>query len=284
MLAFQRFAHARLFAVALLFLLAAEVAGAQLATPAVGPVPNVGIDQKLGAQIPLDLPFVDQDGRQVTLRDYMTGTRPVIITPVYYGCPMLCTEILNGVAETLKQLRLTPGKDYEVLTFSFDPEDTSELAATKRANYLKELGRPEMEQGWHFLVGPESSSAALTQALGFRYQYDEKTGEYAHASGIMILTPSGVVSRYFFGIEYPEKDVRLSLVEASGGKVGRLVDQLMLLCYHFDPTTGAYTVTIMRVLRVAGIAAVAAIAAIICGLLLVERRASRRRGAAENPA
>ena len=211
----------------------------------------VGINQKMGAQIPLDLPFADEAGRDVTLRQYFD--KPVILALVYYQCPSLCNMVLNGVLSSVKRLDLTAGKQYQVIAVSFDPRETPQMAAAKKQTYVKDYQRPDGEEGWHFLTGPETSSKALAAAVGFRYVYDAMTNQYAHSSAIMILTPAGRVARYFYGIQYPPRDVRLGLVEASNEKIGTPTDQVLLYCFHYDPTTGKYALVIMNVLRLAAL-------------------------------
>jgi protein SCO1/2 len=211
---------------------------------------EVGIDQKPGAQVPLDVPFADENGQQVTLGNYL-GKKPVILALVYYQCPSLCNLVLNGIVHTTKTLPLVPGKDYNVVAVSFDPRETPEMAAAKKQTYVS--GHPGMESGWHFLTGPETSSKALANAVGFRFAYDALNNQYAHASGIIVLTPLGQVTRYFYGIDYPERDLRLSLVEASNGHIGSVVDQVLLYCFHYDPSNGKYGLVIMNVLRLGGV-------------------------------
>jgi protein SCO1 len=201
---------------------------------------NVGIDQKLGAQIPLDATFTDEQGRSVRLGDYFKGGRPVVLSLVFYECPMLCNQILNALTGSLKGMSLKIGQDYDVLTVSFDPREGPELARKKKDGYVHSLNRAGAEEGWHFLTGQEAEIKRLTEAVGFRYAYDEQTKQFAHASGIMVLTPQGKVSHYLYGVEYAPRDVRLSLVEASAGRVGSPVDQLLLYCYHYDPATGKF--------------------------------------------
>ena len=228
---------------------------------------EIGLDQKLDAQVPLDLPFRDERGATVTLRQFF-GVRPVILTLVYYQCPMLCTFVLNGVLTGTKDISFDMGKEYEVLTVSIDPRETPLLAESKHTMYAGLYGRPGAAAGWHFLTGEESAIRQLAASVGFRYIYDQGSQQYGHASGIMVLTPQGRVSRYFYGISYPPRDLRFALVEASGGKIGTPVDQILLACYHYDPMTGKYGLVISRVIRVAGIATVVAIG----GLVLVLRR------------
>jgi protein SCO1/2 len=217
---------------------------------------NVGIDQKLNEQVPLDLVFRDEFGNLVQLNEYF-GQKPVILSLVYYECPMLCTLVLNGLVKTLRTLSFDAGDQFNIITVSFDPEETPALAAGKKRIYLKQYGRAGAEQGWHFLTGDTASIRQLTQAVGFRYHYDAEKDQFAHASGIMVITPQGKLARYFYGIEYSARDLRLALVEAAEGKIGSPVDQVLLYCFHYDPLTGKYGVVIMNVLRLAGIATVA---------------------------
>jgi protein SCO1/2 len=250
-----------------------------------GALQGVGIDQKLDQQVPLGLIFRDELGQSVALSSFFHG-RPVLLAPVYYRCPMLCTQILNGVASSLKAISLTPGKDFEVVAFSFDPKDTPATAASKKQLYLKRFGRGGTEaptgSGWHLLTGDQPSITALTEALGFHYRYDPATDQFAHASGVMLLTPDGRISRYFYGVEYAPRDLRLGLVEASENKIGSPVDQVLLFCYHYDPATGKYGAVVMNLVRFAGAAF-----ALLCGAFLfivwrrdmrVDRRALRRAG------
>lgn len=228
---------------------------------------KVGINQKMGAQIPLDLPFTDESGQEVTLRQYFG--KPVILALVYYQCPSLCNMVLNGVLRTVKQLDLTAGNQYEVVAVSFDPRETPQMAAAKKENYLKDYPRPGGQQGWHFLTGPETSSKTLADAMGFRYVYDALTNQYAHSSAIMILTPGGRIARYFYGIEYPPRDVRLGLVEASTERIGTPTDQVLLYCFHYDPSTGKYALVVMNVLR---LAALITLAVLVTFMIVMFRR------------
>ena len=214
---------------------------------------DIRIDQKLNAQVPLDLTFVDENGQPVQLKQYFSPGRPVVLSLVYFTCPMLCTQVLNGLLNVLKeQTSLDAGKDFEVLTVSIDPTDTPALAKAKQEMYTGIYARPTGAAGWHFLTGREPQIRALADAVGFHYAYDPESHQYAHASGIMVLTPDGRVSRYFYGIEYHARDMRLGLVEASGGKIGTPVDALLLLCCQYDPHTGRYGVLIARILKAAG--------------------------------
>src|SRR5271163_3554982 len=242
------------------FLVLAPGAAAQLASDpmqSVGVRPEllkqVGIDQKLNQSIPLNLTFRDENGTPVQLAQFF-GQKPVILTLVYYNCPMLCTQVLNGVESGLKELPTTDiGKQFEVVTISIDPTESHVLAKVKQEMYVGMYGRPGAAQGWHFLTGDEPQIKQLADALGFRYAYDPDTKQFAHASAIMLLTPEGKVSRYFYGIQYPTRDLRLGLVEASEGKLGSPVDQVLLFCYHYDPATGKYGLLISRVLHLGGI-------------------------------
>ena len=224
---------------------------------------HVGFEQRLNEQIPPDLAFRDETGKAVQLKDYF-GKRPLILNLVYFRCPMLCGEVLSGLTNSLKLMKFDVGKQFDVLTVSFDPRETPELAAEKKAEYLKRYGRPGAEKGWHFLTGDEANIKALTNAAGFEYQFDPKTGQFAHATAIMVLTPEGKLAQYFYGVEYTPKDLRLGLVEASSGKIGNVVDQVLLYCYHYDPATGKYGAIVMRVMRLAALATI-----LILGTMLV---------------
>ncbi len=230
---------------------------------------NVGIDQKLNEQIPLDIVFRDESGRDVRLGEYFNHGRPVIISLVYYECPMLCNQVLNGLTGSLKTLSFDVGKEFDVVTISFDARETSQLAAEKKASYIARYGRPGAEQAWHFLTGDQNSINAITKAVGFRYAYDTASKQFAHASGIMLATPEGKLARYFYGIEYAPKELRLSIVEASANKVGSPVDQLLLYCFHYDPSSGKYGLAIMKVVRLGGMLTIVGIFAL---LIILRRR------------
>jgi protein SCO1/2 len=232
---------------------------------------DVGIEQKLNAQIPLSLLFTDEEGRRVQLKDYF-GKRPVILSFVYYDCPMLCTMVLNGLVRGLRPVSLNPGSDFEIVTVSFDPRETAPLAESKKRVYLNSYRRPSAAQGWHFLTGDEPSIHALTRAAGFNYHWDESSQQFAHASGIMILTPDGRISRYFYGIEFSGRDLRLGLIDASAGKIGSAADQVLLYCFHYDPSTGKYGVAIMNVMRLAGLATLLLVGGFIGASVWHERR------------
>jgi protein SCO1/2 len=233
---------------------------------------DVGIDQRLDQPLPLELAFRDEDGRNVRLGEYF-GARPVVVALVYYECPMLCTQVLNGLVSALGVVSLDAGRDFDVVAVSFDPREGPELAHAKKQAYLERYGRPQTAAGWHFLTGTPDSIERLTKAVGFRYRYDEDQNQFAHAAAIAVVTPDGVISRYFYGIEYPPRDLRLGIVEASAGRVGSLADQMLLLCYHYDPSTGRYGFIALTLVRIGGLLTVGAF-----GLFLWFER---RRGQAE---
>jgi protein SCO1/2 len=214
---------------------------------------NVGIDQRLGEQVPLDLKFKDEDGKEVALGKYFNQKRPVILALVYYDCPMLCTQVLNGMTSALGVLKFTAGKEFDVLAVSFDPRETPEIAAAKKKTYLQRYRRPGSEQAWHFLTGSQESITALTKAVGFRYAWDEKTQQFAHASALMLVTPDGRLAQYYYGIEYSPKDMRLGMIEASQEKIGNVADELILFCFHYDPMTGKYGAIAMNFVRAGGV-------------------------------
>ena len=217
---------------------------------------GVGIDQRLNEQVPLELTFKDEQGRTVRLGDYFHQGRPVILNLVYYQCPMLCTEVLNGLTSALKVIRFVPGKEFEVVTLSIDPRETPQLAANKKEMYLKKLGNPAAAEGWHFLTGEQPQIAALANAVGWHYRYDPKLDQFAHAAGIILITPEGKIAQYYYGVEYSAKDMRLGIVEASQNRIGSLADQVLLYCYHYDPRTGRYGATITNIVRLAGLTTV----------------------------
>jgi protein SCO1/2 len=234
------------------------VAGAWAGAPAPSAQPQrprvlekVGIDQGLNVQVPRDLVFRDETGRRVELGDYF-GQRPTILVFVYFNCPMLCPMTLSNLTRALNAMSLTAGKDFNVLTVSFDPNDTPTDAAREKATYLRRYRRPAAEAGWHFLTGDEASIHALTDAVGFHFTWDEKSQTFAHASGIIVLTPDGKTSRYFYGIEYAPTDLRLTLVDATGGAIATASDQVLLYCFHYDPSTGRYGLVISHVLQAGG--------------------------------
>jgi protein SCO1 len=232
---------------------------------------GVGIDQRLNEQVPLNLTFKDEQGKTVQLGDYFHEGHPVLLNLVYFRCPMLCTEVLNGMTSALKVIRFVPGKEFEVVTVSIDPRETPQLAADKKEMYLKKLGNPEAANGWHFLTGEPPQIAALAAAVGFRYHFDPKLDQFAHAAAIMLITPTGKVAQYYYGVEYSAKDMRLGIVEASQNKIGSLADQVLLYCYHYDPRTGRYGATITNIIRLAGLTTVIALGSSLVMLFRKEK-------------
>jgi protein SCO1/2 len=234
---------------------------------------SVSIEQKLNEQVPLDAVFRDEAGRDVQLGEYFAKGKPVVLALVYYECPMMCNQILNALSGSLLAVSFTAGAEYEVVTVSFDAREGPELAARKKAPYMKRYGRAGAETGWHFLTGDQESIDRLTRAVGFNYVWDERSKQFAHSSAIMVATPEGRLSHYFYGIDYAPKELRLALVEASAGKIGSPVDQLVLFCYHYDPVTGKFA-PVMNVVRAAGVLTVLGLVALIFTL----RRKTRGGG------
>lgn len=237
------------------------------------PLNEVRLEQRLGEPLPLDARFVDESGRPVRLGE-LFGERPVLLALVYYECPMLCNLVLNGVVEALNSIPFRPGEDFELVVISIDPLETPELALKKRANYLGLYDHGESDAGWHFLVGEEAHIRAVADAVGFRYFYDPGIDEYAHASGIVLATPDGRLSRYFYGVKYEAQDLRLGLVEASEGTIGGAVEQILLLCFHYDPATGRYGFAVHTALRVGGFLTAGTLIAFLIVHLRRERRAA----------
>ena len=233
-------------------------------------IPDVGIDQHLNQQVPLGLTFLDETGRTVELRQFF-GQRPIILTPVYYSCPMLCTLVLNGLTDSLSELTFNVGNQFDIVTFSFDPRDTPQVAKTVKELHVRQYGRRGAAVGWHFLTGDKDSIQRLTSAIGFRYTFDAETGQFAHASGIILLTPQGSISKYFYGIQYPPRDLRLGLVEASANRIGSAVDQVLLLCYHYELLYGRYSALTMDIVRVGGALTLLILAGLIFRMLRRER-------------
>jgi len=263
-------------AMACAFGLQSSPASAQLSDPmqSVGVRPdllkNVGIDQKLNEQVPLDLMFHDENGKTVQLSQYF-GQKPVILSLVYFNCPMLCTQVLNGMEASMKGLAMDAGNQFNALSVSIDPSDKPVMAAVKQQMYVGMYGRPNAAQGWHFLTGDEQQIKKLADAAGFRYAYDPDSKQFAHASAIMILTPDGKISKYLYGIQYSPRDMRLGLVEASAGKIGTPVDSILLFCYHYDPNTGKYGLLISRLIQAGGLLTVLAIGIMMVVLFRRER-------------
>jgi protein SCO1/2 len=238
------------------------------------PLREIGFDQNIGQTIPLDAEFRDESGRAVRIGDYF-GKRPVVLLFAYYDCPMLCTQVINGLSTALGVLSLDPGKDFEIVTVSFDPRDTPRSASEKKAHYIERYHKPGAPEAWHFLTGTEPQIERLTAAAGFRYVWDKPTNQFAHPTGVIVLTPDGKLARYLFGIEYGPRDLRFAIVEASQGRVGNAVDSLLLYCYHYDPMTGRYGLVVMRALRVAGAGTVLALGAFIVVMVRRERTGNR---------
>jgi protein SCO1/2 len=236
---------------------------------------NVGIEQHLDAQIPPGLIFRDETGKTVRLGDYF-GRKPLILNLVYYNCTMLCGEALAGLASAMRLVKFDVGNEFDVVTVSFDPRETPEMAAAKKVDYVKRYGRPSATAGWHFLTGAAESINTLTKTVGFQYQYDEKSKQYAHATAIMVLTPQGRISRYFYGVDFPPKDLRMGLVEASQGKIGNAVDAVLLYCYHYDPETGKYGAMVGNILRLAAAATIIFLGGLLFILWRLDRSATRR--------
>jgi protein SCO1/2 len=257
-------------------LLGASAASAQAVPsgtgPAAGNMPavleNVGFQPRLNAHLPLELAFRDEAGRDVQLRDYFRE-KPVLLALVYYGCPMLCNQTEQGVVGALRMLSFNPGRDYEVVFVSFDPRESPDMAAQKKESAMTHFRRPETASGWHFLTGSKESIDALTKGANFRYSFDQKSNLFAHASGIMLLTPDGRISRYFYGVEYPARDIRLGLVDASAGKIATPIDRALLFCYQYDPTSARYSTSILKIIRLGG---VLTMLALVAGILIFRRR------------
>src|SRR5580765_776252 len=241
---------------------------------------DVTFRPELNAQIPLGTTFTDETGKSVELGQYFHQPKPVLLAFVYYGCPMMCTQLEQGVVGSLRMLSFTPGRDYEVVFVSFDDRDTAEMATAKKTTAMEHFRRPETAAGWHFLRGSKESIAAVTNAANFHFTFDEKHNLFAHASGIMLLTPDGHISRYFYGVEYPSRDVRLGLVDASAGKIGTPIDHLLLFCFQYNPETARYSATVLKIVRLGGILT---IFTIVAGILIFRRRDVRAASATSRP-
>lgn len=240
---------------------------------------EIGFDQHLGGSVPLDLSFRDEAGRSVRLGDYF-GKRPVVLSLNYYSCPMLCTVTLNGLASALDVISFNAGREFEVVTVSFDPKETPDLAAAKKKSYLARYKRPGAAEGWHFLTGEAADIDRLTKAVGFKYSWDPDTKQFAHPAGVLVLTPEGRIARYLYGIEYAPKDLRFAVIEASAGRIGNPIDQIVLACYQYDPTKGRYGAAILRIVRGSAILTVLALGAFIAVMLRRERAAVPAAGEA----
>jgi len=212
---------------------------------------KIGIEQKLGEQLPLETIVTNEDGKKVTLGSLFKSGRPVVLAFVYYECPMLCNEVLNGLTGSLKGISLDAGKDFDVIALSFDARENEKpgLAMNKKAAYIERYGRPDSEKGWHFLTADQSSIDSITKAAGFSYRWDEKSNQFAHAGGVMVVTPEGKMSRYYFGIDFSPRDLKLGMIESANNRIGSAADQMLLYCYHYDPATGRYGLAILSVIR-----------------------------------
>jgi protein SCO1/2 len=255
---------------------AAPPALAQLADQVPPQLEEVGVEEHLDAELPLDLEFRDEYGAVVTLGDFFDGVKPVILTLNYYKCPMLCGLQLNGLLDGLMELDWTPGQEFEMVTVSINPLETPALASEKKQNYMKRFGRPSAAKGWHFLTGAEPEIRQLASTLGFGYTYDRSTGEYAHAAAIFVSTPDGRVARYLYGIEYPPKRLRLALLEASEGEIGNTIDQIILYCFHYDPSSRRYSPVAMNIMRLGGTATALIVGLTLGGYWLREARRRKK--------
>lgn len=279
----RRLSRSVLSALAVLAAFAAAPARAQnqevrgeVKSPEVGLLRQVSFAQNLDAQLPLDTVLRDESGREVKIGEYF-GKRPVILLFAYYECPMLCTLELNGLVRNLRVLSMSAGKEFEIVTVSIDPTETPALARVKKAGYVKKYDRPGAEEGWHFLTGDEASIRRLADTVGFKYVYDPKSRQYAHPAGLVVTTPQGRLARYIYGVDFPANNLRWSLVDASAGKIGSPVDKVLLMCFHYDPSTGRYNFAVMSAVRLLGVATLAALATFVSASFLRDRR-GRRRG------
>jgi protein SCO1/2 len=236
----------------------------------------VGIEQHLNAEVPGDLEFRDELGNAVKLGDYFGHGRPVILNLGYYQCPMLCSELLAGLVGSMKALTLQLGQDFDVVTLSFDPRETTEMAAAKKRDIMKRYGRANAASGWHFLTGRADQIKILTDAVGFQYQFDPKTGQYAHATAIVLLTPDRHIAEYFYGVEFSPRDLRLGLVQASQGKIGNITDSVLLYCYHYDPRAGKYGAVVSNVLKIGGLTTIVILGTFVFVMYRADRSAAHR--------
>lgn len=257
----------------LLLLLLPSAAHAQLRSQQI--LQDVGIDQHLDAQLPLDAVLVDEQGRSIRLAEFFGRDKPVIVNFVYFRCPMLCTQVLNGLLRSSQAIKFTMHEDYHVLSISIDPRETPAMAAAKKKKYVASYRRPGAEEGWHFLTADAATIERLTRIAGFRYRYDEPSDQYAHASGIIVATPEGRISHYLYGIDYEPNDLRLALADSSKNRIGNLVDQVLLLCYHYDPVTGKYGLAISAVMKIAGVATLLVLGGYLLRMFRLEQIRSR---------
>lgn len=264
-------AHKRILLAALVGLFVCSAAGAQVVRDSVAELMGIDIIEHLGDSLPLNLSFVDDNGNKVTLSDYFKGDKPVLLTLGYYECPMLCNLVFNGVSEGIKELGWVPGEKYQVISVSIDPLETAELAAKKKANYIKFLEMPGASGGWHFLVTESENAKTLADAIGFEYYYVEDRDEYAHAAAAYLISPEGVISRYLYGIQYTASNLKLGLLEASEGKIGSTLDKILLYCYRYDPDAKGYVLFAQNAMKVGGAVTVVLIALLVGSLFIKER-------------
>ena len=254
------------------FAFTAPASQAQLATGIPDDLEGVGITEHVGAKLPLDASFRDEDGKVVTLGDYFTGEKPAILTLVYFDCPMLCSLVINGTVDALKSLKYVPGSEFEIITVSFDPTETPTLAKLKKQSYITEYGRPEAASGWHFLTGDETNIKRVTETVGFGYKWNEKMLQYAHSAAIFVITPDGTISQYLYGIAYEPQTLRMSLLAASQGKLGTPLEKILMYCFHFDSSEGKYTPSALGIMRLGGGVMLFIVAGVMSGMLLRIRR------------
>jgi protein SCO1 len=251
--------------------------------PAGGVVSQVGFDQKLGLQLPLNLRFRDDQGRELALSE-LFGRRPVILAPVYYRCPLLCNQLLTGLTRSLKPVSLSAGRDFDVVAFSINPRETADLARPKKVAYIEQYDRTGSQNGWHFLTGNQASITGLAEAIGFRYTFNPATGLFAHAAGVVIVTPDGRIARYFYGIDFPPRELESELARARAGRIGTPIGRLLLLCYDYDAATGKYTLSILRLIRIMGTATAVALLGFMFVMFRREGRLRRLNGSGDVPA
>ena len=250
---------------------------AQTVTAPTGDLAKIDIVEHLGSKIPLDLRFTNENGQAVTLHDYLGHDKPVLLMLGYYECPMLCNLVFNGVADGVRPMQWTPGREFQMVTVSFNPTETYQLAYAKKQNYLKYLNRPGVDSGWAFLVGEASQSEALTQAVGFKFIYDSTSKQYGHAAAIYVLADDGTISRYLYGIEFPSKDLKFALLEASQGKIGSTVDRLLMYCYHYDPASKGYVLFAQNIMKLGGGITLLLVAGLLTALWMRERTIRKRK-------
>jgi protein SCO1/2 len=261
---------------AYLVLLSAGTVVAQRSEPLPEDLEGIGITENPGGQLPLDASFVDDEGRQVTLKQYFDGSRPVILNLGYYGCPMLCGLVTNGLLEALTGMDWIPGEEFQIVTLSFDPQESQTLAALKKANYLEQLGRPEAADGWHFLVGQETDIKQVTEAAGFAYRWNDRLGQFSHAAALIVCTPDGKISRYLYGILFDPQTMRLSLIEAAEGKVGTTMDKIILFCFQYDATAGRYAPAARNLMKAGGLVTILLLGGVLIGFWRREKRRQRK--------